>query len=154
MQILKNIVIFIVSVLSISLLIIIFDQLGMNKKLNLFLSALLYGVFITIYLQKVFLSLSYFLGFYSLLFMISYSVEVIVMLFISCSVLLIIKMIMPKLKDTRVDRFFIFNKLYKKWVLMIAFYFFIQIWSYLMNLSVNVVLSCKYYKLEHFNHIK
>jgi hypothetical protein len=114
MQILKNIVIFIVSVLSISLLIIIFDQLGMNKKLNLFLSALLYGVFITIYLQKVFLSLSYFLGFYSLLFMISYSVEVIVMLFISCSVLLIIKMIMPKLKDTHVDRFFILNKLYKK----------------------------------------
>lgn len=114
MQILKNIVIFIVSVLSISLLIIIFDQLGMNKKLNLFLSALLYGVFITIYLQKVFLSLSYFLGFYSLLFMISYSVEVIVMLFISCTVLMIIKMIMPKLKDTRLDRFFIFNKLYKK----------------------------------------
>ena len=114
MQILKNIVIFIVSVLSISLLIIIFDQLGMNKKFNLFLSALLYGVFITIYLQKVFLSLSFFLGFYSLLFMISYSVEVIVMLFISCSVLFMIKMIMPKLKDTRVDRFFNLNNLYKK----------------------------------------
>ena len=114
MQILKNIVIFIVSVLSISLLIIIFDQLGMNKKFNLFLSALLYGVLITIYLQKVFLSLSFFLGFYSLLFMISYSVEVIIMLFISCSVLFMIKMIMPKLKDTRVDRYFILNKLYKK----------------------------------------
>lgn len=114
MQILKNIFIFIVSVLSISLLIIIFDQLGMNKKFNLFLSALLYGVLITIYLQKVFLSLSFFLGFYSLLFMISYSVEVIVMLFISCSVLFMIKMIMPKLKDTRVDRYFILNKLYKK----------------------------------------
>lgn len=114
MQILKNIVIFIVSVLSISLLIIIFDQLGMNKKSNLFLSALLYGILITIYLQNVFLSLSFFLGFYSLLFMISYSVEVIVMLFISCSVLLIIKMIMPKLKDTRVDRYFILNKLYRK----------------------------------------
>jgi len=94
MQILKNIVIFIVSVLSISLLIIIFDQLGMNKKFNLFLSALLYGILITIYLKKVFLSLSFFLGFYSLLFM--------------------IKMIMPKLKDTRVDRYFILNKLYKK----------------------------------------
>lgn len=114
MQILKNIVIFIVSVLSISLLIIIFDQLGMNKKFNLFLSALLYGILITIYLKKIFLSLSFFLGFYSLLFMISYSVEVIVMLFISCSVLFMIKMIMPKLKDTRIDRYFILNKLYKK----------------------------------------
>ena len=114
MQILKNIFIFIVSVLSISLLIIIFDQLGMNKKFNLFLSALLYGLFITIYLQKVFLSLSFFLGFYSLLFMISYSFEVIIMLFISCSVLFLIKMIMPKLKDKSIDRFIILNKLYKK----------------------------------------
>lgn len=114
MLILKNIIIFIVSVLIISLVIIIFDKLGMHKKFNVFFSAMLYGLFVTIYLKKIFLSLSFFFGFYSLLFMLSYSFEVIGMLLISCGVLFVIKIVMPKLKDSEVNKFFISDKLYKE----------------------------------------
>lgn len=114
MLILKNAFVFVASVLAISLLIIIFDRLGMNKYFNLFISALLYGVLISLYFQKVFLSLSFFFGFYTILFMISYSLEVIAMLLISCTALCVIKMVMPKLKDIDIERVFISSKLHKK----------------------------------------
>lgn len=115
MLILKNLFIFVVSIFAISLLIIIFDRLGVNKYVNLFTAALIYGAFITIYFQKIFLSLSFFFGFYTLLFMISYSIDVLIMLFISCAVLFSIKFVMPKLKNAEIDHIFSFNKLYKKW---------------------------------------
>lgn len=114
MLFLKNFIIFIVSVLAIFLVIIILDKLGMNKKINVFFSAALYGLFVTIYLKKIFLSLLFFFGFYSLLFMLSYSIEVIGMLFISCSVLFLIKIVMPKLKESEINKFFITDKLFKE----------------------------------------
>jgi hypothetical protein len=114
MLILKNSFIFIASVLVMSLIIIIFDKLGMNKYVNLFVSAFFYGIFVTAYFQKIFLSLSFFFGFYTILFMISYSLEVIAMLVISCSVLFVIKMVMPTLKSKEVNGFLILNNLYKK----------------------------------------
>ncbi len=114
MLILKNFFIFIISVLIICLIIIIFDKLGIHKKFNVFFSAMLYGLIMTLYLKKVFLSLLFFFGFYSLLFIISYSIEVIGMLLISCSVLFLIKIVMPKLKNQEINRFFISDKLYKE----------------------------------------
>jgi len=114
MLILKNSFIFMVSVFAILLLIIIFDKIGMNKSLNLVVSAFIYGSFITVYFQKVFLSLSLFLVFYTLLFMISYSLEVIVMLLISCSALFLIEFVMPKLKEPKKHNLFVFDWLYKR----------------------------------------
>jgi hypothetical protein len=51
MLILKNIFVFIISVISISLLIVVFDKFGMNKNFNLLFSSMLYGFFITLYFK-------------------------------------------------------------------------------------------------------
>ena len=50
MLILKNFFIFIISVLIICLIIIIFDKLGIHKKFNVFFSAMLYGLIMTLYI--------------------------------------------------------------------------------------------------------
>lgn len=52
MLILKNIFVFIISVISISLLIVVFDKFGMNKNFNLLFSSMLYG-FLLPYTLKI-----------------------------------------------------------------------------------------------------
>lgn len=101
MFLLKNIFVIITSSIMIALLIVIFNQLGMNKNFNLLFSGLLYGVFVTIYFKTYILSLSCFGVFYGSLFLLTSSYEVIEMLAISCIVLFVIKMVMPQLKNKK-----------------------------------------------------
>ncbi|WP_433848121.1 hypothetical protein [Acinetobacter proteolyticus] len=98
MNIIKNFFIFSLSVIIISLAIILFDKMGMNKNFNLFFSTLLYSVFITLYFKNFLVSLLCFSVFYSLLFILSHSLEVFMMLLTSLSTLTLIEILMPKLR--------------------------------------------------------
>jgi hypothetical protein len=94
----KNFFIFAISVVIASLVIIVFDKMGMNKNFNLFFSSFLYSVFIILYFKNVITSLLCFFTFYSMLFLLSHSLEVVMMLITSLSTLLLIEVLMPKLK--------------------------------------------------------
>ncbi|OEY95107.1 hypothetical protein BJD20_17105 [Acinetobacter proteolyticus] len=98
MNIIKNFFIFSLSVIIISLAIILFDKMGMNKNFNLFFSSFLYSVFITLYFKNFLVSLLCFSVFYSLLFILSHSLEVFMMLLTSLSTLTLIEILMPKLR--------------------------------------------------------
>ncbi len=98
MNIIKNFFIFSLSVIIISLAIILFDKMGMNKNFNLFFSSFLYSVFITLYFKNFLVSLLCFSVFYSLLFILSHSQEVFMMLLTSLSTLTLIEILMPKLR--------------------------------------------------------
>lgn len=98
MNIIKNFFIFALSVIIISLVIIVFDKLGMNQNFNLFFSSLLYSVFITLYFKNFLVSLLCFSVFYTILFLLSHSLEVLLMLLTSLSTLILIETLMPKLK--------------------------------------------------------
>lgn len=52
MMLIKNIFVCIASIICISIIIIILDKLGINKSFNLIFSAMLYGIFTTLYFQK------------------------------------------------------------------------------------------------------
>ncbi|WP_080602493.1 hypothetical protein [Acinetobacter venetianus] len=99
MNIFKNLFIFAFSVVIIFLVIIFFDKLGMNKNFNLFFSSFLYSVFISLYFKNPFISLMCFFVFYSLLFVLSNSLEVLLMLLTSLSTLTLINLALPKLKN-------------------------------------------------------
>ncbi|WP_343619691.1 hypothetical protein [Acinetobacter proteolyticus] len=101
MNIIKNFFIFSLSVIIISLAIILFDKMGMNKNFNLFFSSLLYSVFITLYFKNFLVSLLCFSVFYSLLFILSHSLEVFMMLLTSLSTLTLIEILMPKLRKNQ-----------------------------------------------------
>jgi hypothetical protein len=58
MMLIKNIFVFIASIICISIIIIILDKLGMNKSFNLIFSAMLYGIFTTLYFQKNYIAYS------------------------------------------------------------------------------------------------
>lgn len=98
MNIIKNFFIFAFSVIIISLLIILFDKMGMNKNFNLFFSSFLYSVFITLYFKNILISLLCFFTFYSMLFLLSNSLEVFWMFLTSISTFILIEALMPKLK--------------------------------------------------------
>ncbi|ENU23415.1 hypothetical protein F993_01568 [Acinetobacter proteolyticus] len=98
MNIIKNFFIFSLSVIIISLAIILFDKMGMNKNFNLFFSSFLYSVFITLYFKNFLVSLLCFSVFFSLLFILSHSLEVFMMLLTSLSTLTLIEILMPKLR--------------------------------------------------------
>ena len=98
MNIIKNFFIFALSVIIISLVIIVFDKMGMNQNFNLFFSSLLYSVFITLYFKNFLVSLLCFSVFYTILFLLSHSLEVLLMLLTSLSTLILIETLMPKLK--------------------------------------------------------
>ncbi|MFW1836961.1 hypothetical protein ACG9XS_00005 [Acinetobacter gyllenbergii] len=98
MNIIKNCFIFALSVITISLAIILFNKMGMNKNFNLFFSAFLYSVFITLYFKNFLASLLCFSIFYTLLFTLSHSLEVFMMLLTSLSTFTLIEILMPKLR--------------------------------------------------------
>ncbi|NNP69821.1 hypothetical protein [Acinetobacter sp. Ac_5812] len=98
MNIIKNFFIFALSVIVISLIIIIFDKIGMNKNFNLFFSSFLYSVFIVLYFKNIITTFLCFFAFYSMLFLLSSSLEVVLMLITSLSTLVLIEVLMPKLK--------------------------------------------------------
>ncbi|WP_335950896.1 hypothetical protein [Acinetobacter beijerinckii] len=106
MLILKNIFVFIISVISISLLIVVFDKFGMNKNFNLLFSSMLYGFFITLYFKNTIYCLILLFTFYLLLFLLKKSIEVYMMLLSSILTFSAIKLVMPKLKSTIVTPFY------------------------------------------------
>ncbi|WAU77809.1 hypothetical protein O1449_06540 [Acinetobacter sp. TR3] len=99
MMLIKNIFVCIASIICISIVIIILDKLGMNKSFNLIFSAMLYGIFTTLYFQKKLYCLLCIFSFYLFLFTLSESFEVLLMLLISLCTFYIIKQVMPQLKD-------------------------------------------------------
>ena len=111
MLFIKNTIVIISSIFVISLLIVIFNKFGMNKNFNLIFSALLYGLFATFYFKTYILSLITISAFYGTLFVFTYSFEVVGMLLLSCSVLVIVKIIMPRLKNENIEHFFLIEKI-------------------------------------------
>ncbi|UUM26391.1 hypothetical protein NQU59_11865 [Acinetobacter colistiniresistens] len=106
MNLIKNLFMFSISVVVISLVIILFDKFGMNKNFNLFFSAFLYSTFITMYFKKLLVSLLCFFAFYSMLFLLSNSLEVFLMFLTSISTLILIKTLTLKLKnDLRISTY-------------------------------------------------
>ncbi|MFW2067982.1 hypothetical protein ACG9ZB_16045 [Acinetobacter johnsonii] len=110
MLFIKNTFVIISSIFVISILIVIFNNFGMNNNFNLIFSALLYGLFVTLYFKTYILSLVSIGAFYSSLFAFTNSFEVIGMLLLSFSVLIIVKMIMPKLKNENIEHMFLKEK--------------------------------------------
>lgn len=98
MMLIKNIFVFIASIICISIITIILDKLGINKSFNLIFSAMLYGIFTTLYFQKKLYCLLCIFSFYLFLFILTKSFEVLLMLLVSFSTSYIIKQVMPQLK--------------------------------------------------------
>lgn len=107
MLLIKNTIVIISSIFVILLFIVVFNKFGMNKNFNLIFSALLYGLFATLYFKTYTLSLASISAFYSFLFVFTHSFEVVGMLLLSCSVLVIVKMIMPKLRNENIEHMFL-----------------------------------------------
>ncbi len=111
MNIIKNFFIFAVSVIVISVLIILFDKIGMNKNFNLLFSSVLYSVFITLYFKHIAISLVCVFAYYSLLFLLTDSLEVFWMLLTSLLTCILIEFVMPKLKKDVLISFYKTNSL-------------------------------------------
>jgi hypothetical protein len=102
---LKNIVIFIISSLVTCILMIIFSHLGVNDKLNMCITALLYGALITFYFKHTTLCLVMLSLFYLFLLILSFSLDIFIMFILSNLSFLIIQYILPYLKNIKIEEF-------------------------------------------------
>lgn len=97
----KNIFVFLISLPSICLFIIMLNKLGIHNTLNLALSAALYGIFVTLYFKSTQVCFIIFGLFYSMLLSLSFTLDVFMMGFVSTLTLIIIKLFMPYLATVK-----------------------------------------------------
>ena len=110
MFIVKNIFVFLASIIALCLIVVILKNIGMNDILNISISSFVFGIFITLYFKEIKICIPVFFLFYTSLFFLSMSVEVILMLLISLLIFFIIKMMMPKLKKVNIQNIEIIKK--------------------------------------------
>lgn len=110
MLIVKNIFVFLASIIALCLIVVILKNIGINDILNISISSFLFGLFITLYFKEMNICVPAFLIFYGFLFFLSMSVEVVLMLLISLLTFFIIKMMMPKLKRVNIQNIEIIKK--------------------------------------------
>ncbi|WP_227610903.1 MULTISPECIES: hypothetical protein [unclassified Acinetobacter] len=102
MFIIKNIFIFLLSIVFLCLLIIFLNYLGFIKILNLVVSAIIFGTFITLYFKELKLCLSLLSLFFGAMLCISQTMEVVLMFLVTLLVYFLITTMMPKLKNMQI----------------------------------------------------
>lgn len=104
----KNIFVFLLSILSLCLLLIFFNFLGLNETLNLTISASIFGLFITWYFKGNEFCLILFAFFYASMLIISQSLDVIWMFMTSSAMYLLTIKVIPRLSN--IDSKALFNQ--------------------------------------------
>ena len=80
MFILKNMLVFLLSLVSLCLVLIVFNHFGVNKIVNILITSLMFGGFITLYFKNLKHCLFLFAIFYGSLLLMIPSMEVVIML--------------------------------------------------------------------------
>ena len=113
MLILKNICIFIMSILLLCLFVIILNKVGIRPLINLSVCSLIYGFFAAYYFKSATLFIPLLIVFYGSLLSISLDLKVLLMFFLSLSIYFLMKISMPPLKKTNLDSIVIKRSSYK-----------------------------------------
>lgn len=99
MFITKNIFVFLLSMIALCLLIILFNFLAMNDTVNLVLSSIIFGTFITFYFKELKLCMILFSLFFFAMLLLSQSLDVILMFLSAVAAYFFITTTWPKLKN-------------------------------------------------------
>ncbi|WP_252718310.1 hypothetical protein, partial [Acinetobacter soli] len=91
MQIVKNIFISFVYMMIVSILIVIFYRIGIHKYVNITVSAIMFGLLTFFYFKTIVSSLLCHLFYYGMLFSLSQTLDVLMMLLISISTMVVMK---------------------------------------------------------------
>ncbi|WP_151980323.1 hypothetical protein [Acinetobacter guerrae] len=102
MFIIKNIFVFLLSIVFLCLLIIFFNYLGFIKIINLIVSSVIFGAFITLYFKEIKLCLTLLSLFFGAMLCISQSMDVVLMFLVTLLVYFLTTTIMPKLKNIQI----------------------------------------------------
>lgn len=105
MFITKNIFVFLLSIITLCLLIIFFNYIGISEILNLIISSIIFSTFISLYFKEIKLCLCLFGLFFSAMLCISLSLDVIFMFLISVTVYFVIHTVRPKIKNIEFKNF-------------------------------------------------
>lgn len=101
MFVLKNIFVFLVSIITLCLLIIFLNYIGVNNLNNIIISSAAFGIFTTLYFKDIKICLSLFSLLFLPLFFIAPNLEISLMFMVSLFSYFIINMTLPKLKDVQ-----------------------------------------------------
>lgn len=91
MQIVKNIFISFVYMMIVSILIVIFYRIGIHKYVNITVSSIIFGLLTFFYFKTIVSSLLCHLFYYGMLFYLSQTLDVLMMLLISISTMVVMK---------------------------------------------------------------
>lgn len=102
MFIIKNIFVFLLSIVCLCLMLIVFNYLGFMKIINIVVSSVIFGTFITLYFKEIKLCMTLFALFFGAMLCISQTMEVVLMFLITLLVYFTITTMMPKLKNIQI----------------------------------------------------
>jgi len=91
MQIVKNIFISFMYMMIVSILIVIFYRIGIHKYVNITVSPIIFGLLTFLYYKTIISSLVCYLFYYGFLFFLSQTIDVLMMLLISISTIVVMK---------------------------------------------------------------